>query len=163
MSASGGSSKIEILLYSAMTNTARPSAIWVDRAWLADGWAERVRLSLSAEGDITAIEKDAEPGDAERVGGIAIPGMPNAHGHAFQRAMAGLAEHAGASADSFWTWREAMYRLALAVTGLLPPLLLSKTMLSLGLVFAVFVGAVSGLIPGIGAMRMRVVNALRRV
>jgi putative ABC transport system permease protein len=53
--------------------------------------------------------------------------------------------------------------ISAAVTGLLPPLLLSKTMLSFGLVFAVFVGVVSGLIPGIGAMRMRVVNALRRV
>jgi putative ABC transport system permease protein len=53
--------------------------------------------------------------------------------------------------------------ISAAVTGLLPPLLLSKTMLSLGLVFAVFVGVVSGLLPGISAMRMRVVNALRRV
>jgi putative ABC transport system permease protein len=53
--------------------------------------------------------------------------------------------------------------ISAAVTGLLPPLLLSKTMLSFGLVFAVLVGIVSGLIPGIGAMRMRVVNALRRV
>jgi ABC-type antimicrobial peptide transport system permease subunit len=53
--------------------------------------------------------------------------------------------------------------ISAAVTGLLPPLLLSKTMLSLGLVFAVLVGIVSGLLPGIGAMRMRVVNALRRV
>lgn len=50
-----------------------------------------------------------------------------------------------------------------ALTGLLPPLLLSKTMLLLGLVFAIFVGAASGLLPGIGAMRMRVVHALRRV
>jgi putative ABC transport system permease protein len=53
--------------------------------------------------------------------------------------------------------------LSVALNGLLPPLLLSKAMLSLGLVFAIFVGMVSGLIPGIGAMRMRVVNALRRV
>jgi putative ABC transport system permease protein len=53
--------------------------------------------------------------------------------------------------------------ISAAVTGLLPPLLLSKTMLSFGLVFAVFVGVVSGLLPGISAMRMRVVNALRRV
>lgn len=53
--------------------------------------------------------------------------------------------------------------ISAALTGLLPPLLLSKTMLSLGLVFALFVGAASGLLPGIGAMRMRVVNALRRV
>jgi formimidoylglutamate deiminase len=46
------------------------------------------------------------------VRGYALPGMPNLHSHAFQRAMAGLAEHAGAGGDSFWTWREAMYRLA---------------------------------------------------
>lgn len=50
-----------------------------------------------------------------------------------------------------------------ALNGLLPPLLLSVTMLSLGLAFAVFVGAASGLLPGIGAMRLRVVDALRRV
>ncbi|HKW57846.1 MAG TPA: FtsX-like permease family protein [Candidatus Acidoferrum sp.] len=53
--------------------------------------------------------------------------------------------------------------ISAALTGLLPPLLLSKAMLSLGLLFAVFVGVVSGLIPGINAMRMRVANALRRV
>jgi putative ABC transport system permease protein len=53
--------------------------------------------------------------------------------------------------------------ISAALTGLLPPLLLPKSMLSLGLVFAVFVGALSGLLPGIGAMRMRVVSALRRV
>jgi putative ABC transport system permease protein len=50
-----------------------------------------------------------------------------------------------------------------ALNGLLPPLLLSVTVLSLGLVFAVFVGVASGLLPGIGAMRLRVVDALRRV
>lgn len=53
--------------------------------------------------------------------------------------------------------------ISVALTGLLPPLLLSKTMLSAGLLFAILVGMVSGLLPGIGAMRMRVVNALRRV
>ncbi|MGB2593274.1 MAG: FtsX-like permease family protein [Candidatus Acidiferrum sp.] len=53
--------------------------------------------------------------------------------------------------------------ISVALTGLLPPLLLSKSMLSLGLVFAVLVGVASGLLPGVGAMRMRVVNALRRV
>jgi putative ABC transport system permease protein len=49
------------------------------------------------------------------------------------------------------------------LTGFLPPLILSIPLLSFGLVFAVLVGLMSGLIPGIGAMRMRVVNALRRV
>jgi hypothetical protein len=47
--------------------------------------------------------------------------------------------------------------------GLLPPLLLSAGVLSMGLAFAVFVGVASGLLPGIGAMRLRVVDALRRV
>ena len=50
-----------------------------------------------------------------------------------------------------------------ALGGLLPPLLLSVSVLSLGLAFAVFVGVASGLLPGIGAMRLRVVDALRRV
>src|SRR5258708_29382545 len=49
-----------------------------------------------------------------------------------------------------------------ALARLLPPLILSKSLLTLGLVFALLVGAASGLLPGIGAMRMRVVNALRR-
>jgi putative ABC transport system permease protein len=50
-----------------------------------------------------------------------------------------------------------------ALNGLLPPLLLSFSVLALGLAFAVFVGVASGLLPGIGAMRLRVVDALRRV
>src|SRR5437899_10108116 len=53
--------------------------------------------------------------------------------------------------------------IGLALTGLLPPLILSKSLLTLGLGFALFVGGVSGLLPGIGAMRLRVVNGLRRV
>jgi putative ABC transport system permease protein len=53
--------------------------------------------------------------------------------------------------------------LGAALNGLLPPLILSKLTLGMGLLFALLVGAVSGLLPGIGAMRMRVVNALRRV
>jgi len=53
--------------------------------------------------------------------------------------------------------------IGIFLTGLLPPLILSKTLLTLGLGFAVIVGIASGLLPGIGAMRMRVVNALRRV
>ena len=52
------------------------------------------------------------PPDAERISGIVIPGMPNAHSHAFQSAMAGAAEYRVSAGDSFWTWRDAMYRLA---------------------------------------------------
>jgi putative ABC transport system permease protein len=53
--------------------------------------------------------------------------------------------------------------LAAALNGLLPTLILSPAILSVGLATALLVGVVSGLLPGIGAMRMRVVNALRRV
>ncbi len=53
--------------------------------------------------------------------------------------------------------------LATALNGLLPPLILSYNLLALGLGFALIVGAASGLLPGIGAMRLRVVDALRRV
>ena len=44
--------------------------------------------------------------------GWRLPGIANLHSHAFQRAMAGLAERQTHPADSFWTWRETMYRMA---------------------------------------------------
>ena len=52
----------------------------------------------------------------EAVDGFAVPGFQNAHSHAFQYGMAGLAEnHAIGTDDDFWTWREAMYQCALSV------------------------------------------------
>ena len=50
------------------------------------------------------------------IAGIAVPGLPNLHCHAFQRGMAGLAERRGPSADSFWTWREVMYHYLARLT-----------------------------------------------
>ena len=47
---------------------------------------------------------------------FSLPGLPNIHSHAFQRAMAGLAERQAAREDSFWTWRELMYRFAGRIT-----------------------------------------------
>ncbi len=84
-------------------------ALWCEQAWLVDGWSNNVRLSVE-KGCISAIEVDvqAEPDDERHA--IMLPGLPDLHSHAFQRGMAGLAERAGASDDSFWTWREAMYR-----------------------------------------------------
>ncbi len=78
-------------------------------ALLPQGWRSAVRLSVDAEGWITKLERDAEVSGAEQLAGPVIPGMPNLHSHAFQRAMAGLAETAGEGEDSFWTWREVMY------------------------------------------------------
>jgi formimidoylglutamate deiminase len=83
--------------------------LFFDMALLPGGWSSDVRVSL-ADGEITAVVADAPPSGADRRAGIAIPGMPNLHSHAFQRGMAGLAEVRGPAADSFWTWREVMYR-----------------------------------------------------
>ena len=83
--------------------------LFFDMALLPDGWARSVRVSVGG-GEITAVVADASSTGADRRAGIAVPGMPNLHSHAFQRGMAGLAEVRGPAADSFWTWREVMYR-----------------------------------------------------
>jgi formimidoylglutamate deiminase len=86
-------------------------------AYLPQGWARDVLVTVS-DGMIAAIDTSAaaEPQPAraaiERLDGIVVPGMPNAHSHAFQRAMAGNAEYRMGARDSFWTWRQAMYALA---------------------------------------------------
>lgn len=83
----------------------------------ADGWRRDVALTVDEAGYITGIEDGAVVRQAEEVvRGAALPGLCNAHSHAFQRAMAGQAEWRGASDDSFWTWRERMYDLALRVS-----------------------------------------------
>lgn len=83
--------------------------IWFESALLETGWAREVRISVR-DGAIAAIDVGVRRATHEAANGPALPGLPNLHSHAFQRGMAGLAEHRGASADSFWTWREVMYR-----------------------------------------------------
>jgi formimidoylglutamate deiminase len=87
------------------------SAFFAERALLPNGWANDVRLEVSAEGLLTKVEANASADGAERLSGPVLAGMPNLHSHAFQRAMAGLAEVAGNPNDSFWTWRDLMYRM----------------------------------------------------
>ena len=77
-----------------------------DRVLTPEGWLAPGRIEIGADGRIAGVEA-GEGG--KRIGGIALPGMPNLHSHAFQRAMAGLTERAGPGGDSFWTWREVMY------------------------------------------------------
>ncbi|CAG8864282.1 8-oxoguanine deaminase [Pseudomonas fluorescens] len=91
-------------------------AYFAERALLPTGWAANVRLEIAADGMLAAITADGSAEGAERVGGPLLPGMPNLHSHAFQRAMAGLAEVAGNPQDSFWTWRELMYRMVGRIT-----------------------------------------------
>ncbi len=93
--------------------------LFAANALLPDGWAENVRLEVDADGNLDQITRGAAAGAATRLAGPVLPGMPNLHSHAFQRAMAGLAEHVapGSSGDdSFWTWREVMYRFVGALT-----------------------------------------------
>ncbi len=88
-------------------------------AYLPQGWARDVLVTVSAAGNdqrgrAGAPTQSPTPHTAaiERIDGVVVPGMPNAHSHAFQRAMAGNAEFRLTARDSFWTWRQAMYGLA---------------------------------------------------
>jgi formimidoylglutamate deiminase len=98
------------------------TSIFAPHALLPDGWASDVRLDWDAGGVLRHIERGvARPPDVPFASGPIVPGMPNLHSHAFQRAFAGLTEVRGgagtdAGDDSFWTWRELMYGYALAVT-----------------------------------------------
>jgi formimidoylglutamate deiminase len=83
--------------------------LFFDHALLPTGWAECVRIEI-VDGTIVAVASESPRDGAERIAGIAVPGLPNLHCHAFQRALAGLAECRGPETDSFWTWREVMYR-----------------------------------------------------
>lgn len=86
-------------------------AYFAERALLPTGWATDVRLEVGADGVLQSVHSQASGDGTERLNGPLLPGMPNLHSHAFQRLMAGLAEVAGNPNDSFWTWRELMYRL----------------------------------------------------
>src|SRR5271166_1587840 len=84
----------------------------IESALLAQGWVEDAVVTVSDAGVVTKIEFEAAAAGAQRIAGIVVPGMSNAHSHAFQRAMAGATEYRLSARDSFWTWRQAMYALA---------------------------------------------------
>lgn len=82
------------------------------------GWQENALIKIDDEGIITDISQTIPSENAIIINGYALPGFQNAHSHAFQYAMAGLTErHATAvgAPDDFWSWREAMYQLALHI------------------------------------------------
>ncbi len=92
-----------------MADALSPVAFHAARALLPQGWCHDVRITV-ADGCISdvVVGGPAQPGDhAVR---ILVPGVPNLHSHAFQRGMAGLTEIGGGDGDSFWSWRELMYR-----------------------------------------------------
>ncbi|GIG67200.1 formimidoylglutamate deiminase [Phytomonospora endophytica] len=86
------------------------TAYFAERAWLgaADGFADNVLITTDGE-RITDVAGDAAPGDAHRLPGLVVPGLVNAHSHAFHRALRGAT---AAGLGDFWTWREQMYAVA---------------------------------------------------
>jgi formimidoylglutamate deiminase len=92
-----------------MTNLHFASAL------LPSGWADDVQVVVT-DGTIVSVTAGVAPKPLSECHQLAIPGMASLHSHAFQRGMAGLAETRGDTADTFWTWRETMYRFALTMT-----------------------------------------------
>ena len=89
------------------------------QAWVNGAWAQDVLLTVGVDGHWSGIEAGASQEalrSAERLSGPVLPGLVNAHSHAFQRAIAGLTERAGAGEDDFWRWRDRMYSAALRIT-----------------------------------------------
>jgi formiminoglutamate deiminase len=88
-------------------------AIFAERALTPTGWAEQVRIEVEA-GILRSVTASSQPKPGDERHSILVPGMANVHSHAFQRAMAGLAEAPGPGSDNFWSWRALMYRFALS-------------------------------------------------
>ncbi len=87
------------------------TAYWCELAWLGGEHAERDALVDVQDGRIATVETGVSdpPRDARQLDGLTLPGLANAHSHAFQRALRGRTQH---GSGSFWTWREQMYAVA---------------------------------------------------
>ena len=97
--------------------------LFAERALLPDGWRDQVLLAWNEAGRFTAVASGVPaPAGVPRSAGPVLPGMPNLHSHAFQRATAGLTEYQSRRhhrldvADSFWSWRGKMYHFAATLT-----------------------------------------------
>lgn len=89
------------------------TTLFATTALLPDGWADNVLIEIDKEGwivGVDAFKNRKDTVEAEIIEAPLIPGIPNAHSHAFQRAFAGLAERAGGRKETFWNWRDTMYR-----------------------------------------------------
>ena len=107
-----------------MSPTGAPArTLFARHALLEQGWRADVRLEWNGAGDLIAVEAGAVAREDDEGADWVLPGMVNLHSHAFQRALAGLAETAGTGAglgksgpDSFWSWRALMYGVATRIT-----------------------------------------------
>ena len=83
--------------------------VFADQALLPDGWVANVAVTIK-HGRIADIERSATPDPSAMHIPALLPALCNLHSHTFQRGMAGMSEVRGAASDSFWTWREVMYK-----------------------------------------------------
>ncbi len=92
--------------------------LFAESVLLAGGWARNVVIDVVEDGLITHISRDVkrQPRSAQAITGPVIPGVPNLHSHAFQRALVGHCERRGPGDDDFWTWRQSMYDFVSRVT-----------------------------------------------
>lgn len=98
-----------------MTTDGR--ALFAAHAYLPQGWQRDVLLEWNDDGVLTAVSAGTPaPAGVACARGPIVPGMPNLHSHAFQRAMAGLVEYRAQASDTFWSWRDLMYRFAARLT-----------------------------------------------
>ncbi|EUC13474.1 formimidoylglutamate deiminase [Paraburkholderia hospita] len=97
--------------------TQATQSLFADHAYLPEGWRRDVLLQWDAQGALVSVTPDAQaPAGVAKASGPVLPGMPNLHSHAFQRAMAGLTEYRANATDNFWSWRDLMYRFAARIT-----------------------------------------------
>ena len=107
-----------------MHSSSSSGTLFAEDALLPTGWARNVLLSWDESGRLAEVLTDVDPQSGEagevdtaiRAAGPVIPGMPNLHSHAFQRAFGGLTEFRGQAQDSFWSWRKLMYGFANRMT-----------------------------------------------
>src|SRR5512134_2686236 len=95
----------------------RAQRLWAPQAWVQGRWHDSVLLEIADDGTWSRIVPgSAHTADATALPGPVLPGLVNAHSHAFQRAFVGLAERRDGGHDDFWSWRDRMYRVALDIT-----------------------------------------------
>ena len=107
--------------HAASTRNSVATCLWAQSAWLAGRWQDDVLLQVDAQGRWAEITPGVRtpPANATVLAGPVLPGLVNAHSHAFQRAFAGLAERRlpgrDGQPDDFWSWRDRMYGVALRI------------------------------------------------
>lgn len=92
-------------------------SLFAPHALLTTGWADNVLLQWDEQGRLIQVQAHSTPDTTVPTAtGPVVPGLPNLHSHAFQRAFAGLTEYRGQAQDSFWSWRTLMYQFANRIT-----------------------------------------------